>query len=696
MSALHFHRDYETRSWADLKKVGAFTYMQHPTTSVWCASYVLGAGPVKLWLPGNPLPPEFIEAEIDEDIECWAHNNAFEQNVEHYLGPKYGLPQFKLSQQRCTMVGAYAMALPGALEGLAPSMGMDVLKDAAGKRLMLQMSRPRKVEFASGVATIPVTAVRVQEIDAEGWEVYETHKGRALAKIQWWNQSDKIERLGAYCVQDTVVERDIVPRLRPLKPSELDLWHLDQVINQRGVFVDVELCQAAKSIVAKVEQAFDAEMQDLTVFEVTACSNRNQIIAYLRKRGVDTESIAKDQVEEMLGRTDLAPDVRRVLELRKGAARASVDKINSLLAGMDADHRTRGLLQFHAASTGRWAGRRFQPQNIKRPELDLEGIGRAIKLLRTGDYETFNAVYDDPLSVIGDCVRGMVAAAPGHRLIAADYSNIEGRVLAWLAGEHWKLQAFRDYDAGIGADLYLLTAGGILNKPAASVTKSERQAYGKVPELALGYQGGVGAFQTMAVNYGVNLTDEVVEGIRDGWRGKNPAIKQFWYDLENAAIGAIEHPGEVRHVGPLVFKKVGSFLFMRLPSGRMLSYAYPRMVQKTMPWKTDEGKPVVKWVMGYMGVNSYTRKWELCYAYGGLLAENATSATARDILADAMPRLEAAGYPIILTVHDEAVCEPPIGHGSLDEVIEIMGKNPSWAVGLPIAVAGFEAERYGK
>jgi DNA polymerase len=659
MTSLHI--DLESRSAVDLKKAGVYVYAADPTTDIWCACYAFGDGPVLTWRPGQPCPDEIVD-HVAEGGVIVAHNAAFERTLwNRILGPRYGWPIPALTCWRDTMVMAYAMALPGSLDQAAPAAGLDIKKDAAGARVMMQMARPRK-----------------------------------RAPLIWWDDEPRIDRLIEYCKVDVEVERALEKRLRPLNPSELALWQLDQRINDRGVYVEVGLCLAAKSIVQKVEAAFDAEMQELTVFEVTACSNRNQIIGYLRKRGVDTESIAKDQVEEMLGRSDLAPDVRRVLELRKGAARASVGKINSLLAGMDADKRTRGLLQFHAASTGRWAGRRFQPQNIKRPDLDLEGVGRAVKLLRTGDYETFSTIYDDPLSVIGDCVRGMICAPPGHRIIAADYSNIEGRVLAWLAGEHWKLQAFREYDAGTGDDLYKITAGGILGKAPDKVTKGERQAYGKVPELALGYQGGVGAFQTMAVNYGVNLTDSEVEGIRDAWREKNSAIKQFWYDLEEAAIGAIEHPGEVRRVGRLVFKKVGSFLFMRLPGGRMLSYAYPRMAQKTMPWKTDDGKPVVKWVMGYMGVNSYSRKWELCYAYGGLLAENATSATARDILADAMPRLEAAGYPIVLTVHDEAVAEVPNGHGSLDEMISIMGENPVWADGLPIAVAGFEAERYGK
>lgn len=699
MSTLHFHRDYETRSWVDLKKTGAHKYMQHPTTSVWCASYAMGDGPVKLWTPGQPIPAEFVEAQVDEDVECWAHNCAFEQCVETYVGPRYRLPKFKMTQQRCTMVGAYAMALPGALEDLAPALGMDVLKDAAGKRLMLQMSRPRKVEYQSSFTTIPYTAVRVQEMDADGWEVYATTSGRIIARVQWWNEPEKVERLGAYCLQDTEVERAVGKRIRPLKDSELALWHLDQQINFRGVFVDEGLCLAAKEIVAKVEEDYDRRMLDLTGKAVTACSNRNQLVTWLRGQGLDDiESVAKDQIDEILGRKDLKPIVREVLELRRASAKASVAKIDALLNGMDLNGDAMGLLQFHAASTGRWAGRRFQPQNIKRPTLDLHGITQAIPIIRTGDYDLMTMVYDEPLDVVGDCIRGMVQARPGHRIVAADYSNIEGRTLAWLAGEEWKLQAFRDYDNGTGHDLYKITAGGILGKKPEDITKAERQAYGKVPELACGFQGGLGAFQTMAVNYNVDLPDDQVREIVKGWRDNHPRTKQFWYDLDDAALRAVDEPGTIHCAGPkILFKMAGSFLFMRLPSGRLLSYAYPRVVWKEMPWLNEEtGKPAKKRVVAHMGMNSYTRRWELCYPYGGLFAENAASGTARDVMAHAMPRLEAAGYPIILTVHDEIVTEPKISHGSLEEMCALMVPDAEWAAGLPVSVAGFEAERYGK
>jgi DNA polymerase len=372
---------------------------------------------------------------------------------------------------------------------------------------------------------------------------------------------------------------------------------------------------------------------------------------------------------------------------------ASVAKSEALLRGMSADGRARGLLQFHAAGTGRWAGRRFQPQNLKRPQI--EDTDTAISILMAGDADLVEALYGEPLSVVGDCIRGMVAAPPGKKIVAADYANIEGRVLAWLAGESWKLDAFRAYDAGTGPDLYKVAYGRAFGIAPKDVSKPQRQI-GKVMELALGYQGGVGAFQTMAVNYGVRLPDEEVEGLRDGWRSAHSAIKAFWWDLERAAIEAVENPGMTTAVRDIRFKVAGSFLFMRLPSGRFLAYAYPEIQPKTMPWKDDRGEPVVKESLSYMGVNSYTRKWERCFAYGGLLAENATQAVARDILADAMPRLEVADYPIILTVHDEIVCEVASGFGSVEEMVSIMTTLPAWADGCPITAEGWEGARYRK
>jgi len=699
------HIDFETRSAADLKKTGVYPYAAHPTTDIWCACYAIGEEPVKVWRPGDECPADVYE-HVMMGGTVTAHNAAFERSIWHYiLGPRYGWPEPDVEQFRCTMVTAYANGLPGSLDGASAAAALQVSKDKTGHRLMMQMAKPRKVETCpdcrgSGLVVVVVGTNDGGDTDTE---YRDCKKCGALGSlVTWWDDPEKLARLIDYCKTDVIVERDLDKRIRPLSDFELKLWHLDQRINDRGVLVDEQLANAAKTIVKQAQADLDERMRTLTNHAVSRCSNRNQIVTFVRENGVECDSINKAAMETLLEEDNPIPQiVRDVLLVRQESAKASVAKIDALLNGKSPeDDRAKGLLQFHAANTGRWGGRRFQPQNLKRPEeLDIDTL---IDLVASGDHDMLAMMYEKPLSAVSDILRGLLIAAPGHRIIAADYSNIEGRVLAWLAGEMWKIDAFRDFDAGVGHDLYKITAGGILHKDPGDVTKDERQSHGKVPELALGYQGGVGAFSTMAEAYGVNLDVPEIEAIRDGWREKHPAIKQFWYDMENAAVSAVRAPGSIHRAGRIVFKCAGSFLFMRLPSGRFMMYPFPEVREFEVPWGgTKEG-------LTYFSTIDVSKKkkivedernsptWARIKTYGGMLAENATQAVARDVLADAMPRLEAAGYPIILTVHDEVVCEVPGGHGSVGEMEEIMCDLPAWAAGLPVAAEGFEGERYRK
>lgn len=738
---MKFHRDYETRSWVDLKKFGSWRYMRHPTTDIWCASYAVDNEPVKLWLPGDPVPAEYEEAAM-MGAETWAHNCAFEIEVEkHIAAPRYGFPEFELEQQRCTMAGALAMSLPASLDMLAPAVGIEQGKDNVGHRIMKQVAKPRKVIYADGWSDIPWTAVRVQEMDDDGWEVYETPQGQMVAKIRWWNIEDKLEKLYAYCLQDTEVERNADNRLRPLKDTELKLWHLDQKINRRGVKVDLELCHKARSIVKEAEADLNRQCRELTNNEVSKLSNRNQLLQWVRDQGLMTDSLAKDVLEQIIedgienrmaeheaevaddpewalwrelnqdNRKDRAQRVSRIIELRRQAARASVAKIDALIFGADhEDGRIRGLLQFHAASTGRWGGRRFQPQNIKRP--DEKDIDTLIEIILSGDYDYISMCYPDVLSAVSDALRGMLIADEGKEILAADYSNIEGRDLSWLAGEKWKLKAFSEFDRGIGHDLYKVAAGGILSKPPGDITKDERQDIGKVSELAFGYQGGVGAWMNFAKGEAAEFSVDKINGYKDAWREKHEATTNFWRDMEDAAMSAVMQPGSTQRVlGPyaeIIFRKAGSFLFMQLPSKRFLTYPYPEIRSIKAPWTTKDGKPAYRDALTYMSTIDPSKRgkivpdkrnrplWARISTYGGMLAENVTQAVARDVLADAMPRLEAAGYDCILTVHDEFVAERDKGEGSAEDMETIMCDLPEWAKGMPIAAEGFVAERYRK
>jgi DNA polymerase bacteriophage-type len=689
------HIDFETRAAVDLKKTGVYRYAEDPDTDVWCAAYAIGNGEVKLWKRGEPCPPEIVQ-HIAAGGPWQAHNANFEITIwREILAKRYGWPEPRLEDWSCTMAMAMSMSLPGSLDAAAGALGLDAGKDMHGYAQMLRMAKPRKV--------LP-----------DG-------------SITWWDDPERLAQLYAYNIQDVVVERELGRRLLALRPFEQKLWWLDQKVNTRGCYVDERLCHAAKKIVASATERLNAEMTRVTDWAVRGCTNVGELSAFLRKHGIETESLAKDQLDVLLA-LDLPPAVRRALELRKEAAKASVAKINALLAGMSTDKRSKGMLQYHAASTGRWGGRRFQPQNIKRPKLD--DVDAAIGDVLTGDVRLIDMLYGEPLSVVGDCLRGMIRAAPGNVLYAADYANIEGRVLAWLAGEDWKIRAFREFDAGSGPDLYKVTAAAILGIRPEEVTKDQRQSYGKVPELALGYQGGPGAFQAMARGYGVDIASALgllketaagavakaegawesrgkrsgmpqdawvaAETIKILWRSRHPQITRFWWDLEEAALGALDSPGTVVDCGRIRFRTAGSFLFARLPSGRALCYPYPRAVMKQMPWDGDDGQPAMKRALTYKGVDSYTRKWTDCFAYAGLWAENLTQAVARDVLAEAMFRVEDGGYPVILTVHDEIVSEAPKGHGSVEDFCARMAELPAWAEGLPVAVEGWVGDRYRK
>ncbi|TWA89535.1 DNA polymerase [Bradyrhizobium stylosanthis] len=681
--------DFETRSPVDLKKTGVYPYAENADTDVWCAAWAIDAEPIQVWGRGDPVP-ERLAAHVRAGSIIAAWNANFEIAIWTYImGPRYGWPMPKMEQWRCSMVAAYAMSLPGALDNAAGAIGLDIGKDQAGKRLMLAMSKPRRPK-----------------------------KGEPTEALLWREDPKDIEVLRSYCRTDVEVERGIRARLVALRPFEQSLWHLDQRVNSRGVFVDVELAQRSLKIVEHQERQLDREMAKLTDYEVSACTNLNQLKVWLKGRGVTlgarldkktmaiVDTLDKTFVEEMLARDHLDPPVRRALELRQEAGKASVAKIDAILNGMSADGRARGLLQFNAANTGRWAGRRFQPQNLKRPPEDFDCDGAIEVILKYPTQkaiDTLDAMYDAPMSCLSYILRGLIKAPAGKKIVAADFSNIEGRVLAWLAGARKKLDAFRAYDRGEGPDLYKVMAGMILRKRPEDVTKDERQVRGKVPELACGFGGGVGAFQTMAHTYNVKIDDDEADEIKKAWRQENPEIVQFWYDCENAAIKAISKPGHVFTAGPLAYKVVGSFLWCRLPSGRALCFPYPKIYPVKTPWGETKDAVTFKTVPNVSNSRkivwadeSNTSRWARISTYGGDLAQGPTQAVARDFLAEAMVRLERHNYPIILTCHDENVSEADADFGSASEYEEIMCELPSWGGGIPIAASGFESSRYRK
>lgn len=658
---MKLHLDFETRSCADLKAVGLDNYAKDPTTDVWCAAWAFDDDEPQIWAPGDSATHPFYYAHkhIIDRVIVYAHNAAFELAIwNNICVPRYGWPPLAPEQMRCTMAMAYAQALPGSLEKAAAAVGISQQKDLAGGRLMLQMAKPRETD-----------------------------------PLVWWDEPEKLQALYEYCRQDVRVERELEKRLMPLSPDEQALWVLDQRINARGIQVDIKSIDAALALVTQEKTRLDKEMQDATGGFVSVCSEVKRIGDWLRLRGLELPGLAKADVLDALSLDVLPPEARRVLLLRQEAGKTSTAKLKAMREAASADGRVRGTLQYHGAGTGRWAGRRIQPHNLPRGKLKQKEIEDVLAHLADPDY--LDCFYGSPLSVVSSALRSLICAGLGNDLLAADFKNIEGRGLAWLAGEEWKLQAFRAYDRGEGPDLYLVSAARIYGtQPSDYNDESPERQHGKVAELACGYQGGVGAFQVMAKTYGVKVSDALADTIKTRWREAHPNIVNYWYALEDAAKSAVLNTGQKYSAGPrgreITFKASGSFLWAKLPSSRVLCYPYPKMKEIETPWGQ------VKDQVHYMTVDGLTNKWVETHTYGGKLAENVTQAICRDLLVAAIRNAEAAGYPVVLHVHDEVVSEVPCSYGSLEEFEKACSQMPAWANGLPVVAKGWRGKRYRK
>jgi DNA polymerase len=449
---------------------------------------------------------------------------------------------------------------------------------------------------------------------------------------------------------------------------------------------------------------------------------------WLQAQGVDAEKLNKNAIEDLLS-GDLPEQARRAVELRKEAAKTSTAKLDSMQAVVCRDDRARGLHLYHGAGTGRWSGRLIQTQNMPRGTGTVKDPEDAVDDMLTGDARWIDLVYGRPMSAVSDMLRSCITASPGNRLLAADYSSIEGRVTSWLAGEQDEIDAYRANDAGTGAGIYEIAAGGIFNVDPFKVTKGQRQV-GKAATLALGFGGGVLAFNSMAGIYGIDMApvypilretasaevleragaryEECFERSDTGtdlltreawiasevtkvlWRNKHPHTVDLWRGLEDAARQAVQDPGLISTYGKISYRVARGFLWCRLPSGRCLAYGSPRIEDRKTPW--GDTKPSVT----ALGVDSVTKRWTRFALYGGLLTENAVQAVARDLMAHGMLQAEDAGYPIVLTVHDEAVADVPEGFGSLAEFERLLCSLPEWASGLPVEASGWEGHRYRK
>jgi DNA polymerase len=629
MPILHF--DFETRSVADLEAGGAYQYASHPSSDVWCCAYSVDDSEVKLWKQGDPVPEEVIEAARNPEWTFAAHNIAFERLiVRDIMAPRYGWPLLPDERLCCTMARALSLALPGKLENVAKALGLEHQKDAAGARLMREMSRPR--------------AARDNE-DPAG--------------IYWVDDPEKIKRLYRYCIQDVETERALHRRIGFLPPAEQRVWEHNLLVNDRGLFIDGELLETGLRTADELEAEIKREIADVTAGKITSIHQTQRVLTWLEENGHKVENARKPTLQKELANGGVPPEAKRVMELRLDGASAAVKKLRRFQNWRGTDGRARGAMYYHGGATGRWSSKGIQLQNLKKPATD--DLGAVI----SGKIEN--------LSDAADLGRAVICADADRRFLLADFSGVESRIGAWVAGESSKAKQWKRFDdTGDPKTEPYYILGLKFGLPEDTARK-----IGKVADLAFLYCGSIGAWRNLSKDDG--RSDKDILALRDLWRNAHPNIVRMWKMCERAALRAMHNPGATIPAGMLSFRYDGEFfLFMRLPSGRELAYPEPRLITD----KFDREAIIFK--------DNANGKFVDCRhgqgAFGGTWFQNAVQAIARDILAETLLRLEAAGYPVVLHIHDEVVCEAPNGVGTLDEFAKLMTTLPAWAEGLPIAI----------
>lgn len=672
--------DFETRSAAPLKTCGAAAYAQDETTEVICLALKWKEEEPVLWFsPNFRMAIEHLPAGttvvsdrkvrdmIEEADVIEAHNAQFEFFIWKYVMPRYGFVSDDdettdycnviADKLQCSAAKAAMYGLPRSLEQACEIAGVPQKKDLEGARLMMKLCKPRK-------------ALKADILRDHDWR----------DRTYWYGTPEEFAREAVYCMQDVRAEEALSDALPDLPEAEQKVWRLDLAINNRGVHVDVPACNAVINAIEMHSAKMTKRFRELT--GLSSPRQRDATLRELISLGCQMDGLRSADVEKALKSADGA--AKEILEIRKSLSKASTAKYKAFInAKCDSDNRIRGSLMYHGAGTGRWTGRLIQPQNFPRgtfPDADA-----CIRLFQTGDVDSVEELYGDPMVAASTCIRGMVTPEKGNDFICADFSSIEGRVLAWVAGEETALNVYRE-----GKDPYKVAASAIYGVPYDEVTKEQRKI-GKVAELALGYQGAVGAFSNMANVYGVVVPEEQARVIIDKWRGSRPMTKKLWYELDKACRAAILNHGKEYQYRAVRFRVVkGNKLAIRLPSGRALWYVNPRIGSFTKGGMEDPEAIL------FDGVESTTRKWGTQDLYGGKLAENITQAIARDLLVNAMFRVEEAGYPVVFHVHDEIISEVPEDFGSVEAFENLMCLNPSWASGVPLKAEGWRGRRYRK
>lgn len=636
--------DIETFSDRDLSKCGLHAYADSDAFEVLLFAVSVDGGPVVCYdlASGETLPDEIIDGLKSDEIEKHAFNAAFERKcMSKYLGC-YLYPV----SWRCTMVHSLYLGLPGSLAGVGTVLNLDKQKLETGKDLIKLFSVPRK-------PTEKNPATRIYPADEpEKWQLFKTYNIRDVE-----TEMEIGEKLSRFPVPDYVWQQ----------------YFLDQYNNDYGVRIDTILAKQAIRCDEMYREKYLARAQELTGID-----NPNspvQLKDWFSEQGVEIASLAKADVADALENSE--GEAKEVLELRQLLAKSSVKKYAAMIECTASDGRAHGLLQFYgAARTGRWAGRLVQVQNL--PQNHLPDLAAARELVRSGDFESVDLFYDSVPDTLSQLIRTAFIPADGCKFIVSDYSQVEARCLAWIAGEKWRMDMFAR-----GDDLYCTSASQMFGVPVqkGGINGHLRQR-GKIAELALGYGGGVGAMVNMGA-VAMGIPEEDLQGIVDAWRSANPAITSFWWDVDKAALTCVREKKPVQYKC-LTFTYESGFMFIRLPSGRRLAYPKPRIMQNE--FGRDE--------LTYEGTGT-GKKWERQTAYGPKLCENVIQAIARDLLAEAITRLDDVGLCTVMHIHDEVVLEVPKDR-KMEDACRIMSQTPEWAPGLILNAAGFECEFYQK
>ncbi len=638
--------DIESFSDVDLIKCGVYAYADSPAFEILLFAWSFDGGETQIidLAQGEKLPAEVEDAIFDVSVTKTAYNANFERTcLSKYFG-RYIPPE----SWHCSAVQAAMLALPRSLEDVGRVLGLDEQKMKEGKELIRYFCIPCKPTKANGGRTrnLPCHA-------PEKWELFKT-----------------------YCKRDVDVEKSIRRKLHnfPIPESEMELYRLDQRINDRGVLVDMGLVEQAIAC-----ERLHKEVVTKRAYELTGLENPNsvaQLKGWLGDKGMEAESLSKKAVADMIAETD--GEVEELLRLRLLMAKTSVKKYEAMERSVCSDGRVHGMLMFCGANrTSRWSGKIVQIQNLPKnyiPDLEL-----ARELVKQGRFEDIELLYDSTPNVLSELIRTAFIPKPGCRFVVADFSAIEARVLAWLSGEQWRLDVFTSH-----GKIYEASASSMFHVPMEEITKgSPLRQKGKLAELGLGFGGAAGALISMGA-LDMGLTEEELPPLVAAWRKANPHITQFWWDVDAAAIKAVTEKQKTK-VGKIIFEYKSGILFITLPSGRRLSYVKPRMAVNRFGRDS----------LTYEGI-SENKKWSRIETYGPKLVENIVQGTARDLLAEAMLRVEKKGYPIVMHCHDEIIAEVPEGSGSVDEMCEIMAIQPKWAEGLPLRADGYSCSFYQK